>query len=125
MLKSVIIVGIGGFIGSALRYLVSRGIQANSFSLFPWGTFTVNVVGCLLIGIIYGISEKGNLLSPGMRLFLAVGICGGFTTFSSFSNDAYLLLQDREWLRVTLFATLSFFFGLVAVYLGRILSKLI
>jgi CrcB protein len=60
-----------------------------------------------------------------MRLFLAVGICGGFTTFSSFSNDAWLLMQDREWLRVSLYAGLSFFLGLVAVYLGRIIAKLI
>ncbi len=125
MFKSVLIVGIGGFIGSILRYLVSRWVQAGSPGLFPWATFTVNMVGCLVIGIVYGISEKGNLLTPGMRLFLAVGICGGFTTFSSFSNDAWLLLQDREWLRVSLYASLSFFVGLVAVYLGRILAKLI
>jgi CrcB protein len=125
MLRSILIVGAGGFIGTILRFLVSRVIQANSFSLFPWATFLVNIAGCLLIGIIYGISEKGSVMSPQWRLFLTVGICGGFTTFSSFSNDAYLLIQDKEWLRVSLYASLSFFLGLVAVYFGRIISKLI
>ncbi len=125
MLKTIVIVGIGGFIGTVLRFLVSRLVQENSLSLFPWATFLVNMAGCLLIGIVFGLSEKGSLLSPQWRLFLTVGICGGFTTFSSFSNDAYMLLLDKEWLRVTLYATLSLFLGLIAVYFGRIIAKLI
>jgi len=125
MVKSNLIAGIGGFIGTILRYLVSRLIQTHSMGLFPWATFTVNIAGCLLIGLFYGISEKGNLMSPNMRLFLTVGICGGFTTFSSFSTDAILLIQDKEWLRVSLYTSLSFFLGLVAVYAGKVLSKFI
>ena len=125
MVKSILIAGLGGFIGTILRYMVSRLIQTNSLGLFPWATFTVNIAGCLLIGLFYGISEKGNLMSPNLRLFLTVGICGGFTTFSSFSNDAFLLIQDKEWLRVSLYTALSFFLGLVAVYLGKVISKLI
>ena len=125
MVKSILIAGLGGFIGTILRYMVSRLIQSNSLGLFPWATFTVNIAGCLLIGLFYGISEKGNLMSPNLRLFLTVGICGGFTTFSSFSNDAFLLIQDKEWLRVSLYTALSFFLGLVAVYLGKVISKLI
>jgi len=89
MLKTLFIAGTGGFIGTVLRFLVSRYFQENTFSLFPWGTFTVNIVGSLLIGIFYGMSERGNLLSPEIRIFLTVGICGGFTTFSSLSNDAF------------------------------------
>lgn len=123
MLKSLLIVGTGGFIGTVLRFLVSRYFQENTFSLFPWGTFTVNIVGSLLIGIFYGMSERGNLLSPEIRIFLTVGICGGFTTFSSLTNDAFMLLQEKEWLKVSLYASLSFFLGLVAVYLGRTLIK--
>lgn len=123
MIKSILIAGTGGFIGTVLRFLVSRYFQENTFSLFPWGTFTVNIVGSLLIGVFYGMSEKGNLLSPDIRIFLTVGICGGFTTFSSLSNDAFMLLQEKEWLRVSLYASLSFFLGLVAVYLGRTLIK--
>ena len=125
MVKSILIAGLGGFIGTILRYMVSRLIQTNSLGLFPWATFTVNIAGCLLIGLFYGISEKGNLMPPNLRLFLTVGICGGFTTFSSFSNDAFLLIQDKEWLRVSLYTSLSFFLGLVAVYLGKVTSKFI
>jgi len=69
------------------------------------------------------MSERGNLLSPEIRIFLTVGICGGFTTFSSLTNDAFMLLQEKEWLKVSLYASLSFFLGLVAVYLGRTLIK--
>lgn len=123
MIKSILIAGTGGFIGTVLRFLVSRYFQENTFSLFPWGTFTVNIVGSLLIGIFYGMSERGNMLSPDIRIFLTVGICGGFTTFSSLSNDAFILLQEKDWLKLSLYASLSFFLGLVAVYLGRTLIK--
>jgi fluoride exporter len=125
MLKTLLIVGTGGFIGTLLRFFVSRYFQENIFSVFPWGTFSVNIAGSLLIGIFYGMSERGNLLNPDIRIFLTVGICGGFTTFSSLSNDAFLLLQDKEWLKLSLYASLSFFLGLVAVYLGRTIIKLI
>ena len=125
MVKSIIIAGIGGFIGTSFRFLITRYIQVNFISLFPWGTFTVNIIGSLLIGIFYGLSETRNILSPEMRLFLTVGICGGFTTFSSLSNDALLLMQNKEWLRFISYATLSFFFGLLAVFAGRTLIKIL
>jgi fluoride exporter len=123
MFKTLLIAGTGGFIGTILRFLVSRYFQENTFSLFPWGTFTVNIVGSLLIGIFYGMSERGNLLNPEIRIFLTVGICGGFTTFSSLTNDAFILLQEKDWLRLSIYASLSFFLGLIAVYLGRTLIK--
>ena len=125
MIKSILIVGFGGFIGTVARFLISRYFQENVASVFPWGTFIVNILGCLVIGIIYGISEKGELLSPDVRLFLTVGICGGFTTFSTFSNDAFLLAREQEWFRFVIYASLSFFLGLVAVYVGRFIIKLI
>lgn len=125
MVKSILLVGFGGFIGSVARFLVSRYFQENVASVFPWGTFAVNIVGSLLIGIIYGVSEKGELLNSDARLFLAVGICGGFTTFSTFSNDAFLLLRQQEWLRFVVYPSLSFFAGLMAVYIGRLITKLI
>ena len=124
MVKSLIIVGFGGFIGTIARFLISRYFQVNISSLFPWGTFLVNILGCLLIGMIYGISEKGDFLSPEVRLFLTVGICGGFTTFSTFSNDAFLLLKQEEWIRFAFYTSFSFFLGLLAVYAGRIITKL-
>ncbi len=124
MLKSILIVGFGGFIGTVARFLISRYFQVNYTSGFPWGTFLVNILGCLIIGIIYGISEKGDFISPEMRLFLAVGICGGFTTFSSLSNDAFLLLRQQEWIRFASYTSFSFFLGLLAVYSGRAFIKL-
>lgn len=125
MVKSFLIAGIGGFLGSGARFLISRYIQISYTSVFPWGTFWVNIIGSLLIGIFFGISEKGNFMSPEWRLFLTVGLCGGFTTFSSLSNDAFLLLQNKEFFRFTTYSSLSFLFGLLAVFLGRTLIKLI
>jgi fluoride exporter len=125
MFKTLLVVGIGGFIGTVLRYLVTRFFQLASFSAFPWGTFVVNITGSLLIGIIWGLSEKDNLLSTEWRLFLTVGICGGFTTFSTFSADTAILLQNKEWLNLVLYPSLSFFLGLAAVFMGRTMVKLI
>ncbi len=125
MLKSVLIVGLGGFIGTVLRFLVTRGFQLSQTSVFPWGTLTVNIIGSFVIGIVLGISEKGNFLSPEWRLFLTIGLCGGFTTFSSFSNEAFLLLQGRELLRLAYYSGLSVFLGIGAVILGRLIIKTI
>ena len=125
MVRSIMIVGLGGFIGTVARFLISRYFQLNVASVFPWSTFIVNIVGCLLIGLIYGISEKGEFLSPEIRLFLTVGICGGFTTFSTFSNDSFLLIREMEWMRFALYTSLSIFIGLMAVYIGRFIIKLI
>jgi CrcB protein len=124
MVKSIMIVGLGGFIGTVARFLISRYFQVNITSVFPWSTFIVNIVGCLLIGIIYGISEKGDFLSPEIRLFLTVGICGGFTTFSTFSNDSFMLIREQEWFRFALYTSLSIFIGLMAVYVGRFIIKM-
>jgi fluoride exporter len=125
MVRSIFFAGLGGFIGTALRFLLTRFIQESSNSLFPWPTLMINIAGCLLIGIIMGVSEKDDFLSPDLRLFLTVGICGGFTTFSSFSNDSFLLLRDKEWLLFSLYTSFSFFFCILAAYMGRIISKII
>lgn len=125
MVKSILVVGVGGFIGTVFRFLISRYFQINFSSVFPWGTFIVNIVGCFLIGVIYGISEKGDSLSSEVRLFLTVGICGGFTTFSSLSNDAFLLLRQRELIGFAFYTSFSFFLGLIAVYAGRLTLKLL
>ena len=123
MFRTLMIAGTGGFIGTILRFLVSRYFQENTLSLFPWGTMTVNISGSLLIGIFYGLSERGNFLSPDVRIFLTVGLCGGYTTFSTLANDSFILLQEKEWLKLSLYTTMSFFLGLVAVYLGRLIIK--
>jgi CrcB protein len=125
MVKLMLLVGLGGFIGTILRFLVARFFMTSVDSVFPWGTFVVNILGSLLIGIFLGLSEKGNLVSQEWNLFLTVGICGGFTTFSSFSNEGYILLQNKEILRFATYASLSFFLGLLTVFLGRAITKLI
>lgn len=124
MLKSILIAGIGGFIGTVLRFLLSKYVQIHIMSSFPWATFIINIVGCFAIGLIYGLSEKGNFLSSDLRLFLTVGICGGFTTYSSFSNEMFILLQNRELIRFLLYSGLSFTLGLFFVFLGRLITKI-
>ncbi|MGI6322261.1 MAG: fluoride efflux transporter FluC [Bacteroidales bacterium] len=95
MAKSILIVGLGGFIGIVLRFLTSRYLQINCTTIFLWSTFLVNIIGSFLVGIFFGISERGNIMSPEWRIFLTIGVCDGFTTFSSLSNAAFILLQNR------------------------------
>jgi len=123
MFKAMIIAGLGGFIGTCLRFLTGKLCRAICDSAFPLGTFAVNVAGSLLIGILFGLAEKGNVISPAMNVFLITGFCGGFTTFSSFSDDMFLLLQQRQWLLFGLYAGLSFALGLAMVWLGRSLVR--
>jgi CrcB protein len=124
MLKTLLLVGTGGFLGSISRFLASRFIQENLPVAFPYGTFFVNITGCLLIGIIYGISERSSLLTSGWKLFLAVGFCGGFTTFSTFANENLALLRDGAFLHFTLYTSLSVILGIMATFFGVLLTRL-
>jgi CrcB protein len=124
-MKQLLIVGIGGFIGSIARFLVSKlNIYIHFFSI-PVGTLTVNIAGSFIIGILTGIASKSELISYNMRLFLMVGICGGFTTFSSFTNENFTLIQNGQMLTALLYTGLSIFFGFLAVYLGYILTNFV
>lgn len=123
ILKSMLIAGLGGFIGTMFRYLVDKFFEVQHITGFPWGTFTVNVLGSFLIGVFYGLLTKAHILSPAMNLFLITGICGGFTTFSSLSHDALTLLSHKEWMNFGLYVFFSFSLGLVAVYLGQSIIK--
>jgi fluoride exporter len=118
MFRTLLIVGAGGFIGSIMRYLGQLAAGKLFSPSFPIGTFLINIIGCFIIGIVYAMSEKGNLLTAEMRLFLAVGFCGGFTTFSTFSNDNLMLLKESS-IGLLLFNVLgSVILGILAVYLG-------
>jgi len=122
-MKQLLLVGLGGFIGSVARYLVSKlNLYWTVFSI-PVGTLTVNILGSFIIGFIVGISAKSEIISPGFRLFLMVGICGGFTTFSSFTLENLTLMQNGQFGSVLLYTGLSIFFGFLAVYLGYISSN--
>lgn len=122
-MKQLLIVGLGGFIGSAARYMVSKLNLYWHFLSIPMGTLTVNILGSFLIGLLVGISGKSDLLSPNLRLFLMVGVCGGFTTFSSFSNENMMLMQNGQFPTALLYTAFSILFGFTAVYLGYISSN--
>jgi len=124
MLKQLLLIGTGGFIGSVARYLVSRLNTRIDWLSIPIGTLTVNVLGSLLIGFLIGISEKSPILTVEWRMFLMVGLCGGFTTFSSFSGENLVLMKNGQILPLLLYTGLSIFLGFVAVYLGYISTKL-
>ena len=124
MLKQLLLIGTGGFIGSVARYLVSRLNTRIDWLSIPIGTLTVNVAGSLLIGFLIGISEKSPILTVEWRMFLMVGLCGGFTTFSSFSGENLVLMKNGQILPLLLYTGLSIFLGFVAVYLGYISTKL-
>ena len=116
---------IGGAIGSALRYGMSAWIAETTHSTFPWGTLAVNVIGSLVIGIFAGLTGPDGplLVSPIFRTFVTIGILGGFTTFSSFSLQTMLLLQDGQWLSAVGNVISSVMMCLVATGLGIALAN--
>jgi CrcB protein len=124
MIKTLFIIGSGSFIGGISRYLVSRFIQNSAISSFPFGTFIVNILGCFLVGFFYGLSERGNLISNEWRMFLTIGFCGGFTTFSTFTNENVSLLREGNFFYFAIYASLSLFLGLTATYLGNLITKI-
>jgi fluoride exporter len=124
MFKTLFLVGAGGFLGSISRFLTSRLVQNNIQSAFPFGTFFVNISGCLLIGLIYGISERSSLLTPGWKMFLTAGFCGGFTTFSTFANENLALLRDGAYFHFFLYTGLSVLLGISATFIGVLITKI-
>lgn len=124
MLRTLLMIGMGGFLGSISRYLLGLGLHRIFDTIFPIGTMTVNIVGSFIIGVVYSLAERDNLINPEMRMFLAVGFCGGFTTFSSFAFDKLNLLKDSGFLYLSLYLGGSVFLGLLAVYIGTQIHKL-
>jgi CrcB protein len=123
-MRILLLIGTGSFIGGVLRYALSQFIQTKFLSAFTFGTLGVNIIGCFAIGIVFALSEKTNM-SPEMRLFLATGICGGFTTFSAFSNETFSLMRDGQLFYASAYITSSVLFGLLATFIGYSILKLI
>lgn len=117
------VIGLGSFIGGICRYLATQFIQNRFLSAFPYGTLWVNITGCFIISLVFGLSEKTNLPVE-WRLFLATGFCGGFTTFSAFSNETIALLRDGQFWSAAVYTGASVILGLLATFAGISLFKL-
>ena len=125
MLKYIYI-GAGGFIGSVLRYIVSGVVSGIAGSTsFPFGTFSVNMAGCFLMGFGGGLMEERQIFSPEIRMFLFIGILGSFTTFSTFGYESFVLAKDGQIFTTLVNIGLQIFIGLLAVWGGYILSRFI
>lgn len=123
MLKSILVVGIGSFMGGALRFIISLWMKNVYPSSFPWGTLLVNLVGCFLIGLIYGLFSKYSTTSHTLCLLLTTGFCGGFTTFSTFANEGLQMLQSGNSAGFIGYASASLILGLVLVMVGYLIFK--
>ena len=125
MIRNLLVVGLGGGFGSIARYLTQKWFNEIYPHPFPWGTLSVNLVGCFLIGVIYGISEKTSLLSPQMRLLLVTGLCAGFTTFSTFAFENLTLLRSGDNLYFIIYTLASVVLGIACVFGGIAIMKLL
>jgi len=122
-MKAVIFVGIGGGLGSILRYLVQISVGKHVPIHFPLGTFLVNISGCFLIGIFYSLAVRHTGISPEWRLFLITGICGGYTTFSTYSYDGLILLKQGAGFSFILYMLGTVVLGLLATFAGAALFR--
>jgi len=122
IIKSILAVGAGSFLGGAARYLVSLAMKGLSKE-FPWATLVVNLVGCFLIGLLWGAFSKNGTEGSNWALFLTVGLCGGFTTFSTFSKEALMMLQGGNIWGFAGYVAISLVAGIALVALGYFLVR--
>jgi fluoride exporter len=121
-MKSVIIVFIGSGIGGVVRYLLSRCLDNILITNFPASTLIVNIIACLILGFVVGLADVKQLLSPSMRLFWAIGFCGGFSTFSTFSKESLQLIQNGYTGTNLLYIASSVIVCLVATHFGGLMA---
>ena len=118
MIKNFLIVGLGGALGSMLRYGVQKIFQAQSVTVFPTGTLLVNIAGCFLIGILWSLVSRSLSWNQEMKLLLMTGFCGGFTTFSAFTLEGIGLLKENKTALFLIYLTASVVGGLLATFIG-------
>lgn len=122
-MNNYLLIALGGAVGSVSRYGCQRWLYALYPHPFPFGTFAVNISGCLLIGLLFGLAEKTTAMNPEWRSLLMVGFCGGFTTFSSFSLETLSLFKVGQPIFALLYIFLSVTLGLLAVWFGEFLIR--
>jgi fluoride exporter len=123
MLRTLLLIAIGGGIGSVFRYLTTIFVQKYYSNIFPLATLITNILGCLLIGLLFGFLEKNQLTNSNLKWFLITGFCGGYTTFSAFGFENYSLFNSNNIPLALLYIGLSIFLGLIAVWIGISISK--
>lgn len=122
MTRTIILIGLGGGLGSIFRYLTAVVVSKYFQSTFPLATFTANVLGCLIIGLLLGLFERQQLSNPDLKFLFITGFCGGYTTFSTFASENINLLQSGNPLTAFLYIAISVFVSLFAVWLGLTLA---
>jgi CrcB protein len=123
MIKNFLIIGLGGAVGSMLRYAVQKFFQAQSAAPFPMGTLLVNIAGCFLIGILWAIVSRTLAFNEEIKLLLMTGFCGGFTTFSAFTLEGIGLLKENKTTLFFIYLTASVVGGLLATLIGIRIAK--
>ena len=122
LIKTILVVGAGSFFGGVGRYLVSLAMKGLNKG-FPWATLAVNLVGCFLIGLLWGLFSKNGTEGSNWALFLTMGVCGGFTTFSTFSKEALMMLQGGNLWGFAGYVAFSVVVGIALVALGYFLAR--
>jgi CrcB protein len=122
-MKELIYVFIGGGLGSLVRFKLGQWVNAFHNSNFPFGTFTINVIACFVMGFVIGLADYKQLLSPASRLFWAVGFCGGFSTFSAFSRETLALIQQGQNSIMILYILLSVVVCMTATFGGLLIAE--
>lgn len=120
-MKTLLYIAFGGALGSVLRYLTAQAFS--KYEGFPYGTFIANIIGCLLIGLFFGYFEKQNVVSQDLKFFLITGLCGGFTTFSTFSNENIQLIHNNQIGLAFIYTVLSIAIGFGMTFFGLYLTK--
>lgn len=123
LFKDILWVGLGGALGSVARYLTYKYLTQLYPHAFPTGTFVINILGCFLIGLFFGIANKHQYFTPAFRLLLMTGFCGGFTTFSAFTLEGIQLLNQQRFVIFTMYFAFSVLFGLLATFTGVWLTR--
>ena len=118
-------VGLGGFLGALARFTVSGVIQKSFLKgVFPLGTLSVNMIGCVLVGLLLGVSDARDIFTIQVRLFLVVGVLGGFTTFSTFGYETFMMISEGDYLKATVNVMAHIIFGVALVWVGYFVTTL-